>query len=185
MKSYPQIDTARLRLRGFKSIDAPEVQRLAGAYEIAEMTLNVPHPYLDGMAETWIDSHAKDFEMGRQVVFAMIENRSEKLVGAVGLTLTKMFKRAELGYWVGNPFWGKGYATEASEAVIHYGFTELKLNKIHATHFTRNPASGKVMQKLGMESEGVFKQHAIKWDEYVDLAAYGLLAKTWRKNHST
>lgn len=169
-------------LRGFTLQDASEVKHLAGAHEIAEMTLNIPHPYLDGMAETWISTHQKDFELGRQVVFAILDVSSEQLVGAVGLTLDQMARRAELGYWVGAPFWGKGYATEASEALLHYGFTELKLNKIHASHFTRNPASGRVMQKLGMELEGVLKQHALKWDEYVDLAVYGILAETWQKN---
>jgi len=182
MQSYPEIKTERLLLRGFKPADAPEIQVLAGAFEIAEMTLNIPHPYLDGMAETWMDNHRKDFESGRGVVFAMIESQSEKLVGAVGLIAAMRFQRAELGYWVGKPFWGKGYATEASQAVLQYGFEEMQLNKINATHMARNPASGRVMQKLGMEQEGIFKQHVLKWGEYIDLAAYGLLVGSWKRH---
>lgn len=148
---------------------------------MAEMTLNIPYPYLDGMAETWMDSHQQDFELGRSVVFALVNRSSHQLVGTVGLMIEKRFHRAELGYWVGKPFWGQGYATEASFAVIHYGFKEVGLNRIFATHMTRNPASGRVMEKLGMQYEGTLKQHALKWDTYVDLAAYGILHEDWLK----
>lgn len=184
MENYPEIKTERLMLRGFQPSDAPEIQKLAGAFEVAEMTLNIPHPYLDGMAEDWMQGHQKVFDAGEGVVFAMNDFHAGKLVGAVGLTITKRFSRAELGYWVGKPFWGKGFATEASRAVLKYGFEELQLNKIYATHMTRNPASGLVMQKIGMEQEGILKQHALKWDQYLDLTAYGILSTTWQQQHA-
>ena len=179
MKNYPEIKTDRLLLRGFQASDALEIQKLAGAFEVAEMTLNIPHPYLDGMAETWMADHQKDYESGNGVVFAIVDLKSSLLLGAVGLTVTHRFKRAELGYWVGKPFWGQGFATEASKAVLVYGFEEMQLNKIHASHMARNPASGRVMQKIGMEQEGVLKQHALKWDQFIDMAIYGILASTW------
>ncbi|MCF7825322.1 MAG: GNAT family N-acetyltransferase [Candidatus Marinimicrobia bacterium] len=182
MGNYPEILTKRLLLRGFQPADAPEVQLLAGSIEVAKMTLNIPHPYLDGMAEDWIASHQQDFNTGDAVVFAMVDVQSGNLVGAIGLMITKRFNRAELGYWVGHPFWGRGYATEAAQAILRYGFEELQLNKIYATHMTRNPASGRVMQKIGMDQEGVLKQHALKWDHFVDLAAYGILATTWQQH---
>lgn len=181
MPDYPEIKTKRLLLRGFLPSDASAIQELAGAFEVAEMTLNIPHPYLDGMAETWMASHQKDFESGRDIVFAMIDLHSRQLIGAIGLIATMKFRRAELGYWVGKPFWNSGYATEASKAVIRYGFEEMQLNKIFATHMMRNPASGRVMQKIGMEQEGVLKQHALKWGEFVDLVAYGILRESWKK----
>ncbi len=179
MKKYPELKTERLILRGFQDSDAPAIQELAGVYEVAEMTLNIPHPYLDGMAETWIATHQEDFEAGGGVVFAMIDQKSELLMGAAGLIVTHRFNRAELGYWVGKPYWGHGYATEASEALLKYGFEMMQLNKIHASHMTRNPTSGRVMEKIGMEQEGILKQHALKWDEYVDLAVYGILSSSW------
>jgi len=183
MEKYPEILTERLLLRGFQPADAPAVQRLAGSTEVAEMTLNIPHPYQDGMAEDWMASHQQDFNSGAGVVFAMVDVQSDNLVGAIGLMITERFKRAELGYWVGHPFWGRGYATEAAQAVLKYGFEKLQLNKIYATHMTRNPASGRVMQKIGMDQEGVLKQHALKWDQFVDLAAYGILSSAWNKHH--
>ncbi len=185
MKNYPELLTQRLLLRRFESMDAGTIQMLAGDRAIAEMTLSIPHPYIDGMAEIWIESHQAEFESGMGVVFAMSEQKTDQLIGAVGLTVTKRFSRAELGYWVGKPFWGKGYASEASETVLRYGFEVMQLNKISASHMTRNPASGKVMQKIGMEQEGLLKQHALKWDQFVDLTVYGILAEKWRHLHGS
>jgi len=180
MKNYPELKTEHLLLRRFEDRDAGAIQTLAGEYAVAEMTLNIPHPYIDGMAQIWLESHQAEFESGMGVVFAMHEKTTDQLVGAVGLTVMKRFNRAELGYWVGKPFWGTGYATEASEEVLRYGFQIMKLNKISASHMTRNPASGKVMLKIGMEKEGLLKQHALKWDQFVDLAVYGILAEKWQ-----
>ena len=131
-----------------------------------------------------MESHEKDFESGEGVVFAMIDLQSEKLLGAIGLTVTLRFNRAELGYWVGKPFWGQGYATEASKAMLKYGFEVMKLNKIHASHMMQNPASGRVMEKIGMQREGVLKQHALKWDQFVDLAVFGALSSSWQAEQS-
>lgn len=185
MKKYPELKTEHLLLRRFEDKDAEAIQTMAGEYAIAEMTLNIPHPYIDGMAQIWMESHQAEFESGMGVVFAMHERGTDQLVGAVGLTLTKRFNRAELGYWVGKPFWGRGYATEASEEVLRYGFEIMRLNKISASHMTRNPASGKVMLKIGMEKEGLLKQHALKWDQFVDLSVYGILAEKWRDTRKT
>ena len=83
--------------------------------------------------------------------------------------------RAELGYWIGKPYWRNGYATEAARAILQYGFGQLGLNRIHAGHFTRNPGSGRVMQKIGMTHEGHQPRHVKKWDRFEDLELYGIL----------
>ena len=177
--TYPKLETERLLLRGFLLSDAPRVQALAGDQEIARVTLNIPHPYADGLAESWISSHPKDFELGRSAVFAITERVTHELLGAVGLTINRHHARAELGYWIGRPFWGKGYASEAATRLLEYGFTELRLNRIHAAHFSENPASGRVMQKIGMEPEGLLKEHYLKWDHFVDSVIYGIQASAW------
>jgi ribosomal-protein-alanine N-acetyltransferase len=176
---FPRLTTARLVLRQFALSDAAEVQRLAGDRAIADTTLEIPHPYEDGMAEQWIATHAPKFEAGEQVALAITLADTGRLVGAVGLAVQARFDRAEIGYWVGKPYWGRGYCTEASRAVVDWGFTELKLNRIFATHFKGNPASGRVMQKLGMTAEGLLRQHIKKWDRYEDLAIYGLVRSEW------
>jgi RimJ/RimL family protein N-acetyltransferase len=83
--------------------------------------------------------------------------------------------RAELGYWIGKPFWGRGYATEAARALVQYGFDTLGLHRIYARHLTRNPASGRVLHKIGMTHEGYRRKHEKKWGIYEDDKLYGIL----------
>lgn len=176
---YPERTTERLILRGFRISDADQVQKLAGSREVARSTLNIPHPYEDGMAEEWIDTHEADFESGKSVIFAICLKESGDLAGAIGLGISASHKQAELGYWIADSHWGQGLATEAAMEVLAYGFSELKLNRIHAHHMTDNPGSGKVMQKLGMDFEGTLKKHVTKWGQNKDLAMYGILRNNW------
>ena len=171
MKQRPTLRTERLVLRPYTLEDAPAVQRLAGAYEVALNTLAIPHPYPDGLAEQWISTHQAELDEGRGVTFAIDDGR---LVGSIGL-IHKADAIGEIGYWIGVPFWGRGYASEAARAVVRYGFGELGLERVFAQHFTRNPASGRVLVNAGMRYEGTLRRHLKKWDEYVDLACYGIL----------
>ena len=168
--------TERMILRPFALSDAAEVQRLAGDVAIASTTLNMPHPYEDGMAETWITRSAEKIAAGTLVNFAITRKTDNRLVGCISLmNIEPSHCHAELGYWIGKPYWNHGYCTEAVRAVIRYGFDGLGLNRIHASHFGRNPASGRVMQKAGMIHEGRQRQHVKKWDAFEDLETYGVL----------
>ncbi len=175
--NQPVLETERLVLRPFRLADAPEVERLAGDRAIADTTLAIPHPYTKGMGRVWISSHPGYRENGSGAIFAVTLKPEGSLVGAVGLSsVSEAFSRAEIGYWVGKPYWNKGYATEATRTVLRFAFRNLGLNRVHASHFTRNPASGRVMQKLGMTREGMSRQHVRRWDRFEDLVQYGILA---------
>ena len=178
-KERPKIETERLLLRPFELSDGPLVKELAGDKAIADTTLNIPYPYKDGMAEEWISIHQPKFEAGELVICEIVLKSTQELIGAISLTINKRFNRAELGYWVAKKYWNQGYCTEAAKAMLEYGFHKLYLHKIIATHITRNPASGKIMRKIGMKKEGVLKEHVIKWDKYEDLVSYGILRKEW------
>lgn len=176
MEKHPIIRTSRLLLRQFETGDAKDVQRLAGDRAVADTTLNIPHPYEDGMAESWILAHQRDYEAGKLVNFAVLLREEKALIGSIGLSkIHQDFGRAVLGYWIGTPYWNNGYCTEAARAVLNYGFTALRLNRIYASHLTRNPASGRVMQKIGMAHEGRARQHVMKWGRFEDLEYYGIL----------
>ena len=181
MSQIPKLTTPRLVLRPFTLTDAPEVQKLAGRFEIADTTMNMPHPYPDGAAESWIGTHQKTWELGSGLTLAITLKDSGQLAGAIGLTVFKDHSRAEMGYWVAVPHWKKGYCTEAARALLDYGFAELKLNKIYAFYLVRNPASGKVMQKIGMKYEGCQRQQIKKWDKFEDIAIYGILSGEYKK----
>lgn len=180
----PSLQTERLILRPFRRNDASAVQELAGAREIADTTMNVPHPYEDGMAEQWIGTHEADYESGTSATFAIVLREGANLVGAIGLRLDRSADKAELGYWVGKPYWNLGFATEATGAVLAFGFDELRLNRIQARHFARNPASGRVMEKAGMILEGTARQAAIKWGEYEDFVWYAILREEWSRRRT-
>lgn len=171
----PVLTTRRLCLRPFVLADAAEVQRLAGAREIAETTLRIPHPYPDGVAEGWILSHGGAWERGDELSLAITRREDDVLVGAIGLALALPDARAELGYWIGVPYWGRGYATEAACAAVAFGFGVLHLERIHACHFGGNPASGRVLAKAGLVHEGTQRRHVVKWGRTEDLELYGLL----------
>lgn len=171
----PELLTARLRLRRPERSDAPEVRRLAGDFAVADTTLTIPHPYPEGAAERWIESLPAGYDEGRAVVFAVTDRGIGALYGAVGLTMHPAHDRAELGYWVGRPFWDRGYATEAARAVLAWGFGSLRLHRICARCFVRNAASGRVLTKLGLRREGTARQHFKRWDRYEDVDEYGIL----------
>ncbi len=173
--SRPTLETERLILRPFVVSDASEVQRLAGNRVIADTTLNMPHPYGDGVAEEWISTHQEDFDEDKGVTFAITGKPDGDLIGAISLMGVAKGHQAELGYWIGEPFWGCGFCTEAARAVVAYAFDVLGLARVHACHFARNPASGRVMQKIGMKHEGCRRHHVMKWDNLEDIELYGIL----------
>lgn len=171
----PELWTERLLLRPLRREDAVAVRRLAGDREVALNTLAVPHPYEEGQAEEWIRTTHRDFQLGRAAVFAVTHQSDGLLVGTVGLVIEQDHARAELGYWVGRPFWNRGYATEACHRVLLYAFGPLRLDRVYALHFSRNPASGRVLQKLGMRHEGRLRQHYRRWGVPQDAEMYGIL----------
>jgi RimJ/RimL family protein N-acetyltransferase len=175
----PILETKRLILRPFRLSDAPAVQELAGERDIADTTMNIPHPYEDGMAEEWIERHEPSYEDGTIATFAIVPRDGAELVGAISLQIDRGLNKAELGYWIGKPFWNQGYATEAAIAILAFGFDKLRLNRIQARHLSRNPSSGRVMQKAGMILEGTARQAIIKWGQYEDLVSYGILCEDW------
>jgi len=176
------IHTSRLLLRRLVPSDAPAVQRLAAAREVAENTLHIPHPYPEGAAAQWIERQAEQCDSGKALILAIVADR--ELVGAIGIHDWNEHDRAELGYWVGVPYWGRGYATEAGIALLRHAFAELNLNRVFAIHYSRNPASGRVLQKIGMRHEGTLPQHIKKWGVYVDLEWYGALREEWLRADS-
>jgi RimJ/RimL family protein N-acetyltransferase len=175
--SQPTLETPRLILRPFTESDGPAVERLAGAREVAETTLTIPHPYPPGGAAMWIATHPPAWEVGTTATFAMVDRATNELVGCIGADIRKEDERAEIGYWVGMPFWNRGYCTEAAQAVVNFLFDSLGMNRVQARYLTRNVASGRVMQKIGMRHEGVHRQAVKKWGRFEDIGVYAILAE--------
>lgn len=175
MSAPPTLHTPRLLLGPLAEDDVPALVALAGAFEIADTTATIPHPYTLDDARSFLTIDAAEREAGAAVRFAVRLDGPE-LIGVVGLHgITRDPLRAELGYWIGVPWWGRGFATEAARAAVRYGFDALGLHKIHAHHLARNPASGTVLQRIGMQQEGVLRQEVRKWERLEDVVLYGML----------
>jgi RimJ/RimL family protein N-acetyltransferase len=180
MTAPQELRTLRLLLRSFEPGDIPALVCLAGAREIAATTINIPHPYTEEDGQNFLAHADADFRAGRSVSFAVTTLQGGDLCGAVGLAVAPAHERAELGYWIGVPYWGQGFATEAACAVMAFGFETLRLNRTYASHFAGNTASQRVLEKVGMRHEGPSRQHVRKWNRYIDLENYGLLASEFR-----
>lgn len=152
MKTAPMLYTERLILRPFTLEDAPDVRRLINDPDMASTTDEIEYPYEDGTAEEWIQQCHAWFEDGKCTNFAVTLRTDGTLIGKVSLTfrIHLPYKDAELGYWIGKPYWNCGYCTEVAKAVVAYGFREREIESVYAYYFKRNPASGRVLEKIGM-----------------------------------
>ena len=173
----PTLETVRLILRPYREEDVSELVPLIGAREVAATTLRIPYPYTEQIAREFIATTQHDAENVRQAVTLRSDGR---LIGGVGLHLAAKYHHAELGYWIGVPYWGQGYATEAAGALMRHGFEDLHLHRIFANHFGGNAASGRILKKLGMKYEGCQRQHFLKWNEFLDSEMYGILRQEWQ-----
>ena len=143
------LTTERLTLRPLRLEDAPAVERYCGNWEIARMTSRIPHPYPEGLAADWIAGLEDGAVSGYR--FA-IEYRGE-LVGVIGLEQLRS-EHFEIGYWIAEPWWGLGLATEAARRVVAFALDDLGLDQVVAGHFADNPASGRVLEKCGFRYSG-------------------------------
>lgn len=177
----PTLATARLLLRPFAVTDAAEVQRLAGDAEVAATTALIPHPYPDGLAEAWIATHAGKARCREGLTWAIVRREDQHLLGAISVQLFLDQGKAELGYWIGHPYWNQGYATEAAQTALDYAFQRFRLVQVFALHMSGNHASGRVLRKLGMEHVGTLREHLEKKGVLYDCERYELLCYGWRK----
>lgn len=148
--------TERLRLRHYRPQDAPRLHQLINRREIAEMTRTIPYPYPEGEAERWIQQQAEDWEQGESAIFAVTLRGSDDIIGSVGLLNRQQGEQpeAEIGYWMAVEHQGQGYCTEAVDALIGFGISELGITRFHASHLKRNPASGAVLRNAGLRRNG-------------------------------
>lgn len=173
------LDTERLLLRAPREEDAARIAELANDIRVVRGTLHMPFPYAVEDAHTFITRSRENREAGASLSFSIEQRASKLVIGGIGLVLEPVHERAEMGYWLGVAYWNQGYASEAGRALLDYGFGVLGLYRIYAAHYTGNPASGRVMQKLGMTYEGTLRSQIIRFGERQDSAYYSLLLPEW------
>lgn len=181
MLNFPKLETNQLILSRILYTDIPVIVEYAGNVKIAEMTLNIPHPYQEEDAIFWINMANNGFKDKTQFTFGIRLKSTDEFIGGIGLKINNRFDRAELAYWVAEPFWNNGYASEAVSGILKFGFETLELNKIYATHIAENPASGRVMIKNKMILEGELKDHTKKEGQYKSIFQYRLTRNEYKK----
>lgn len=148
------LETERLLLRLFTEADAEQVQFLCDNINIYKSTLNLPFPYSLQCALSWIANHEQNYTEDKLYEFAITDKKNGELYGAIALSNQRLHRNGEIAYWIGEPFWGNGYATEAAQAMLDFAFEEKNYHRVYARYFKSNPASGKIMKKCGMVYEG-------------------------------
>ena len=168
--STPVLETERLVLRAPRIEDAKAIAQLANDRRIAENTARIPHPYTLPDAEAFLAA-ANRSDRETTFVIALSEGT---LIGACGLELREGPGTAglmpELGCWLGVPYWGRGFATEAVRALIDHAFTDLEPEALQAGARVTNPASRRVLEKCGFQWTGVglYRIRALKSSAPID-----------------
>jgi ribosomal-protein-alanine N-acetyltransferase len=150
--------------------DLPAIAHLANDVDIAAMTNNLPHPYTLAHAHIWfeyLESH--DCE------HAFIICGNNKLLGVIGLVHEKNHGRAELGYWLGKPYWNQGVMSAAIPMALAYAFGVLNVRRVYARCYAVNSVSQHLLEKNGFMLEGCQRQHHECMGTVHDLLCYGLL----------
>lgn len=180
MENFPVLKGNKIVLKEMHLHDAEAIYNLAKNENVSKYTLNIPYPYKMEDAVWWINNAKEKFKTKEQFTFGIFILDTEEFIGGIGLIVDQKNSKASIGYWVGEPFWNKGYTTEALKLILNFGFNDLQLNKLFAHHLVENTASGRVMQKAGMILEAELKEHNCKNGVFRDIKQYRLTRKEFQ-----
>jgi len=158
--SCRRLETERLLLRPPEASDIAAMVALANDYDVAKNLSRLPHPYGEDDAKSFIAHADEGRAKGSDFNFAIIGKRDDAFMGVVGARLRDngLF---EIGYWLGKPYWGQGYATEAARKLAGFTFHALKATKVTAGYFHDNPASAHVLEKVGFRPDGASQRDCL------------------------
>lgn len=145
--------TRRLILRIPRTEDADSLVPLANTMRIAQQTRRMPHPYTLKDAEAWVAAVGNS-DPGHETAFVVTLKQDGAIIGAAGYAAMDEGSEIEIGYWLGEDYWGHGYATEAAQAVVDHAFSQGSFERIHGRCRVANPASRRVLEKSGFQYSG-------------------------------
>lgn len=163
-------------LSGLLLTDKPALLEHLSSKDVYNTTLNIPHPYTEAHADSWLKKRISHNQQVKEVSLA-IRDVNAKLIGVVSADNLELgaTHKAEIGYWLARPYWGQGIMTDAVKAYVNYAFEELRLLKLVAHVFELNIASAQVLEKSGFKLEGRLRKHFRKDGKLLDARIYGLL----------
>jgi len=179
--NMPDLATERLILRPMRESDADDMYSYASRNDVTEYLLWSPHPSR-GYTRDYLRYISSRYKLGDFYDWAVIEKTSGKMIGTCGFTrFDPPHNGAEIGYVLGPDYHGRGYATEAAERVVEYGFSELGLHRIEARFMMGNEASLKVMEKLGMTFEGYKRDGMLVKGKYRTIGVCSIIENEWKE----
>jgi RimJ/RimL family protein N-acetyltransferase len=145
--------------------------------EIYDRTLRIPYPYTEAHFQEWLGKVDKATQQQGRPVHWAIRRVDGRPIGGCGFDDFQLGKshRAEIGYWLAKPYWGRGIMTGVVKRLCELGFSEFRLIKIIAHVFAGNLASARVLEKVGFEQEGYLRKHHFKDGRYLDARLFGLV----------
>ncbi len=178
----PPMATERLILRKLLPMDYKDMFEYA-SNENTVKYLAWEHHRSIAFTKNYTKFLQKQYKDGLYFDWAVTLKETGKMIGTCGFTsITTEHSRAEIGYVLSPHFWGQGIAYEAASAVVRFGFEQMDLHRIEAKFMIGNDASEKVMQKLGMQKEGVFRDYMFVKGSYRDICFYSITAEEYFKN---
>jgi [ribosomal protein S5]-alanine N-acetyltransferase len=178
-RELPTLETPRLVLRKIRLGDAPDIFAYASDPAVARYTTWPPHPTV-AATEAFVRELLQRYAQGLVAPWGIVHREDGKMIGSCGFAYVMAWHgRAEIAYALSRAYWGRGLMPEAVRAVLGFGFETLRLNRIEARCEIENVASERVMQKLGMQFEGVLRQHTQVMGVYRDLKLYSILRDEW------
>jgi RimJ/RimL family protein N-acetyltransferase len=175
-----RLETDRLVLKPVLEDDADFIYQNVKENEIARWLISVPHPYPTDGAIKYIRESTELMKKGLSYELAIRLKSTDELIGIMAiLKVDKKNKNAELGYWITKGYWNSGFATEAGNKVLEFGFNALNLERMYAKFVPENNASKRVMEKIGMEYEGKLRHEVLKENKFIDMIYYGIIKENW------
>ncbi len=168
------------KLRAWEESDLEQLVKIADNFNIAKNLSNhFPHPYTRESGRGFIQS-ASEVKPYRILAIEV----DGLAVGTIGIHAETdlHIKNGEMGYWLGEPYWGKGIMTKAVRQMVNYGFENFDITRIFARCFGRNIGSQKVLEKAGFVLEAKFEQTLYKNDEYIDELIYAIRRNKWERS---
>ena len=175
MKQFPELKTKRLTLRQIAEADAAEYYRSLSALPVTSTWSESVESQSAEKARNAIRTYNNYFDRTKTIIPWALAGKDGKVLGFVKLFSIQNRSKAEIGYWLAKPQWGKGLMTEALEAIVAFGFGPLGLHRIYATTHVDNQASQRVLERVGFMKEGVLRKHCCLQGQWADSVIYGLL----------
>ena len=180
---FPDLRTPGLKLSLIGFDDIPDFLPLLADWDVVRYTSRIPYPYSRADGEAYTAFVADAWQRKGSLECALRDRKDGTFVGIAALTIGDDPTEAEIGYWIGVPFWGRGFATQASEVLIRHGFTAMGLDRIVSTVVRENTASSHVLEKVGLSRTGEAEIYFPARDRHYPVYLFELTREKWMKDN--